>query len=43
VLIVVAQYANGTIIEPAEVASPSTLVNEGNMERQASGTTGQHL
>ncbi|RII23627.1 hypothetical protein CUC08_Gglean012450 [Alternaria sp. MG1] len=43
VLIVVALYANGTIIEPAEVASPSTLVNEGNMERQASGTTGQHL
>ena len=43
VLIVVAQYANGTIIEPAAVASPSTLVDAGNMERQASGTTGQHL
>ena len=43
VLIVFVQYANGTIIEPAEVAPPSTLVNAENMKRQASGTTGQHL
>jgi hypothetical protein len=43
VFIVVAQYANGTIIKPAEVAPPSTLVDAGNMERQASETTGQNL
>ncbi|CAN9322263.1 unnamed protein product [Alternaria alternata] len=43
ILIVVAQYASGTITEPAEVAPPSTVVNTGNMKRQASGTTGQYL
>jgi hypothetical protein len=37
------KYANGTIIEPAEVAPPSTLVNAGSMKRQASRTTVQRL
>jgi hypothetical protein len=37
------KYANGTIIEPAEVAPPSTLVNADSMKRRASRTTVQHL
>jgi hypothetical protein len=37
------KYANGTIIEPAEVAPPSTDVNAGSMKRQASRTTVQRL
>jgi hypothetical protein len=37
------KYSNGTIIEPAEVAPPSTLVNADSMKRQASRTTVQRL
>jgi len=37
------KYANGTIIEPAEVGPPSTLVNAGKMKRQARRTTEQRL
>jgi hypothetical protein len=35
--------ANGTIIEPAEIAPPSTLVNAGKTKRQAGRTTEQRL
>ncbi|RAQ98698.1 hypothetical protein DDE82_008995 [Stemphylium lycopersici] len=37
------KYANGTIIEPAEIAPPSAPVNAGSMKRQALRTTEQRL
>lgn len=37
------KYANGTMIEPAEVGPPSKLGNAGSMERQASRKMKQHL